>query len=134
MAEPHTLTLELLPGTLAICRLDAAAAVPTWATGVSFLAVVRTRAELSIMCDAEHVPPDVASTRGWRVLAVSGPLDFALVGVLLAVAAPLADAGVSIMPVATYDTDYVLVQAFQLGAAVAALRAAGHVVVGDDAS
>jgi hypothetical protein len=47
-----------------------------------------------------------------------------------AVAAPLAGAGVSIFAVSTFDTDYVLVRADRLAAAVGALRAAGHRVDG----
>jgi hypothetical protein len=33
------------------------------------------------------------------------------------------------MPIATYDTDYVLVRSSQLALAIATLRAAGHTVV-----
>jgi hypothetical protein len=78
------------------------------------------------VCPAARVPDDVRAERGWRALAVAGPLDFALTGVLAALAGPLADAGVSIFAIATYDTDYVLVRADRLADAVGALRAAGH--------
>jgi hypothetical protein len=44
------------------------------------------------------------------------------------VAEPLADAGVAIFPIATYDTDYVLVKDAHLDVAVQALTAFGHVV------
>jgi hypothetical protein len=92
---------------------------------------VRTRAELSVICAAERVPPDVTASRDWRVLALQGPFDVTLVGILLAVAQPLAHAGVSVMPVATYDTDYLLVRTMQLGLAISTLRSAGHTVSGD---
>jgi hypothetical protein len=59
-------------------------------------------------------------------LRVAGTIDFALTGVLAAVLAPLADAGVSIFAVSTFDTDYVLVREHALAAAVSALQAAGH--------
>jgi hypothetical protein len=123
------LSLEMLPGTFAICRLTADEPIPAWATARPFFAVVRTSAELSVMCAAELVPADIRASRVWRALRVLGPFDFDLVGIMLAVAAPLAKAGVSIMPVATYDTDYVLVRTAQLEAAVFALRAAGHTVL-----
>jgi hypothetical protein len=61
-------------------------------------------------------------------LEVEGPLDFALTGILLAIAAPLADAGVAIYALSTYDTDVVLVRADALETAADALTAAGHVV------
>ena len=53
-------------------------------------------------------------------------LDFALTGVLAALASPLAAAGVSIFAISTYDTDYLLVREETLAEAVAALCAAGH--------
>ena len=77
-------------------------------------------------CATDRVPDGVTASRGWRALKIVGPFDFAEVGILLRVAAPLAAAGVSILPVATYDTDYVLLRTPQLEAAIAALRGDGH--------
>jgi len=57
---------------------------------------------------------------------VAGPLDFALTGILASLAGPLAAADISIFAVSTYDTDYVLVRADALDAALVALRGAGH--------
>lgn len=131
MALPP-LTIALLPEPLSICRLAPEAAVPAWALAAPFCTVTRTRAELSLICASGRVPAaglaDGLVSHGWRALMLVGPFDFAEVGVLLRVAGPLAAAGVSVMPVATYDTDYVLVRAPQLAAALDALRAAGHVV------
>ncbi len=127
-APTTRLTLELLPDTFAICRLAADEPIPTWATSRPFFAVVRTSAELSVMCAAELVPETEQASRDWRALQVQGPFDFALVGIMVSLAVPLANAGVSIMPVATYDTDYLLVRVAQLEAAMAALRGAGHTV------
>jgi hypothetical protein len=62
----------------------------------------------------------------WRRLEVAGPLDLALVGVMSELAGILAGAGVSVFPVATHDTDHLLVRADRLDAACDALRAAGH--------
>ena len=64
--------------------------------------------------------------RGWRGLKVVGPLDFALTGVAAALTAPLAAAELSVLVVATYDTDYLFVRESALAAAVAALEVAGH--------
>jgi hypothetical protein len=57
-------------------------------------------------------------------------LDFNITGVLAAVAAPLAAAGISIFAVSTYDTDYLLVRDRELDRAVRALREAGHNISG----
>jgi hypothetical protein len=61
-------------------------------------------------------------------LRVEGPLSFSAVGVLASIAQSLAQAGVSIFVISTFDTDYVLVQAATLDNAVRALRDAGHSV------
>jgi hypothetical protein len=49
---------------------------------------------------------------------------------MASVAAPLAEAGVPIFPIATHDTDWVLVPGAQLDDAVRALRGAAHDVEG----
>lgn len=120
-----SLTLDVLPETLAICRLPPDAPLPDWAVGGGLVSITRTAAELSIVCRAERVPPGVTVVGGWRCLRVAGPLDFALTGVLAALAEPLAQAGISLFAVSTYDTDYLLVPERHLNAAVAALEGAG---------
>ena len=59
---------------------------------------------------------------------VTGPLDFALTGIFAALAGPLAQAGVSLFALSTYNTDYVLVKDSQVTLAVKALQAAGHTI------
>jgi uncharacterized protein len=88
--------LSLLPGRYAVCRLSAADPLPQWAVQGTFFSVTRTPAELSIVCDASAVPPRVQAESDWRILAVRGPLDFALTGImaqLSGVLAALQDAG-----------------------------------------
>lgn len=126
------LTLELLPGAFAICRLPPDTAVPEWTNGSltpGFVSITRTPDELSIVCPEAHVPPGITNSTDWRALRVAGTLDFALTGILAAIAAPLATAGVSIFALSTYDTDYLLIPQRQLAEATAALEQAGHQVV-----
>lgn len=66
--------------------------------------------------------------RGWRLLKVAGPLDFDAVGILASIANPLARAGISLLAVGTFDTDYVLIQGERLDRAHETLVAAGHTV------
>ena len=123
-------TLDLLAGPLAICRLPPGAPVPPWAWEgeAPLVSVTRTADELSVVCAAAVVPPDVQASAPWRALRVAGPLDLSEVGILARLAAPLAGVGVSLFAVATFDTDWLLVREHALDAAVAALRRAGHVV------
>jgi hypothetical protein len=124
--RPH-LPLELLPDTLAVCRLNAGAPLPRWAGGPSsFLTVSRTAEELSITAVQRVVPADAKCERDYRAFRVRGPLPLDLVGILASIADPLARAGLSIFAISTYDTDYVLVKSADLPAALEALERAGH--------
>jgi hypothetical protein len=129
MTARPALTLRTLPGTFAVCRLPPEAPAPGWAAG-SLVSLTRTPEELSIICEEEYVPEGVKRQGGFRCLAVSGPLDFALTGVIAALAGPLADAGISLFPLGTYDTDYLFVRGDDLVRAAATLRGQGHQVVG----
>ncbi len=121
------LPLELLPDTFAICRLPAQAALPAWAsTPGSFLTVSRTPDELSITVVQSVVPAKTRCERDYRALRVRGTLSPNLVGILVSIAEPLARAGLSILAISTYDTDYVFVRARDLAAALQALHNAGH--------
>ena len=118
----------MLEGELAVCRLAPDAPIPDIAGNAELVSFTRTRAELSVVCPTEAAPQGATVEPGWRALGVVGPLDFALTGILASLAGPLAAAGVSIFAISTYDTDYVLVRAERLDAAIEALRAAGHEV------
>lgn len=121
--------LTLLPDRLAVCRLAPDGEPPAWALmGGGFRSLTRTASELSVVCARDAVPEGVACEAGWRIFEVAGPLDFGLTGVLLSIAMPLAEAGISIFAVSTYDTDYVMVREGDVERAVRALEAAGHEV------
>jgi len=126
----HRLTLRLLPESFAICRLDAGAALPDWAPQHAFTATIRTADELCIYCADGAVPPDVRAERGWRSFQLVGSFDFSEFGVIASVASPLAEAGISISVLATFDTDYIFVRAEALESASEILQAVGHRVVG----
>jgi len=123
--EPPRLKLSLLPDVLAVCRLEQGQGIPIWATEGDFSSVSRIREELSVICASSSVPENVRASRGWRAIKIVGPLDLDLVGILVSVAVPLAHAGIGILPVGTFDTDYILVRDRQLGEALKALRATG---------
>ena len=115
-----------MPGAYAICRWSADAALPDWVNEGAFTSVTRTPTELSAICAADSVPAGAACDGPWRILAVRGPLDLALTGVMASLATPLADAAVSLFAISTYDTDYLLVRSETLDRAVEALTGAGH--------
>ena len=119
------MNLRLLDERLAICRLEPTVPAPAWATG-SFVALTRTDRELTIVCASREVPPGVHHEAPWRAFEVEGPLDLDETGVMSSLAAPLADAGVPLFAVSSFDTDYLLVREAHLVRAEGALRGAGH--------
>src|SRR5436309_15706354 len=120
--------LTLLPERFASSRPWADGPIPAWATQRPFFSVTRTGDELSIVSELSRVPVGVQSQPGWRVFKVNGPFVLSEIGVLSALAAPLAEAKISLFAVSTFDTDYLLVASEALLAAVAALERAGHTV------
>jgi len=120
------LDLHVLPGSYAICRLGPGDAPPAWATRGGFFSITRTAGELSVVCDAAAVPATARAEGGFKVLAVRGPLELDLTGVLASLAAPLASAGIALFSISTFDTDHVLVRDGNLDRAIEALREAGH--------
>lgn len=122
--------LAVLQDRLAICRSDKDAPLPTWAKAADgeFISVTRTRDELSIIVADSRAPREAKCERGWRLLMVKGPLDFNQVGIIAGLSSTLADAGISIFALSTYDTDYILVKQADLDRALAALRQAGYPV------
>lgn len=127
------LTLLEVVGRFAVCKLPPGSAFPAWATAGDVFSVTRTPEELSVVCRQEAVPAKTQAEVGWRCLRVAGAMPFTLVGVLASLTGPLAVAGVGVFAVSTFDTDYLFVKEAEFSAAVAALRAAGHLVERVDA-
>ena len=121
----YRLTLTVMPQPLSICRLSPHEPCPAWALGDGFCSATRTADELSIVCGSSAVPRDVNRSDGWRALRVHGKFSFDECGILAAVTTPLAEAGIPILAICTFDTDYILVKELNLEAATRALIAAG---------
>jgi hypothetical protein len=125
-SSTRRLELTLLAQRFAISRLAADDPPPAWATEGSFFSVTRTGDELSIVCERSRVPVGVQSQPNWRVFKVHGPFALTEIGVLSALATPLAEARLSLFVISTFDTDYLLVASETLSAAIDALERAGH--------
>jgi hypothetical protein len=125
MSRPK-LSLVILRDLFAVCKLRADENIPDWVLSGSFCSLTRTLDELSIVCPQEFVPEEVEAVRGWKSLKVEGKLDFNLVGILSSLTSSLAEVGISVFAISTYDTDYLFVKERDLDRGVAALRKAGH--------
>jgi len=122
----RTLTLSVVHGLFAIVKLSPESAIPDWATGNEFFSVTRNAEELSLVVSESNLPSSLDASRGWRLFKVHGPFAFTEVGVVAALASPLARIGVGIFVISTFDTDYLLIQQEEIPAAIEALEHAGH--------
>ncbi len=118
-SSPPIGPLQPLAAHFAICRLEPQSPLPAWADRGELLNITYTEDELSIVCDQALLPKHFDGTvdRDWRALKVPGPLDFALTGIMARLTAPLAEAGISVFAISTFDTDYLLVKAKDFSAA-----------------
>ncbi len=123
------LVLDAYGEDYTVSRLPADAPLPAEVlAGPGLVSVTRTDRELSVVCRTAHAPEAAQAERGWRLLTVRGPLEFALTGIMAALSGALAAEGITLFALSTYDTDHLLVKAADLDHAAAALRAAGHEV------
>lgn len=123
------LKLQVLEGVYAVCRFEPGQRLPEWtAPGLEaeLHAVLYTPGEVSVVCREARLPSSgVRAERGFAALRVEGPLDFSLIGVLARLTEVLAEAGVSVFALSSFDTDTLLVRADKLETAAAAFRTAG---------
>ena len=88
--------------------------------------------EVSMVCEERQVVDGVRAEKGWVGLKLEGPFPFTMTGVLASFLQPLAEAGIPVFAVSTFNTDYVLIKRADLERAVKALAEAGHERVGPD--
>ena len=89
-----------------------------------------TDEEKSLVCITDEVPANVIQRDdGWKAFRIQGGLDFSLIGILAKIAAALADNGISIFAVSTYNTDYVLMKRENYQKALDVLKALGYMII-----
>ena len=116
--------LRVFDTALSVCKVQDARDIDL-SHELTFVGV--TDRELSLVCPTDAVPAEtLAREDGWRAFRIESQLDFSLVGILARISNVLADAGVGLFAVSTYDTDYILVKAEELERGLTALAAAGY--------
>ena len=90
----------------------------------------KTDEEKSLVCITDEFPANVIQRDdGWKAFRIQGVLDFSLIGILAKIAAALADNGISIFAVSTYNTDYVLMKKENYQKALDVLKALGYMII-----
>ena len=90
----------------------------------------KTDEEKSLVCITGEVPANVIQRDdGWKGFCIQGVLDFSLVGILAKIAGILADNGIAIFAISTYNTDYVLIKKENYQKAIEILSDAGYKII-----
>lgn len=120
--------LKQIEGNFSICQLSD---LPEFGKEQEFFFCGKTDEEISLVCRTEEVPENMLSREdGWRAFRIQGVLDFSLIGVLAKISSLLAEGGIGIFVVSTYNTDYVLTKQKDYERALDILTQAGYSIEG----
>jgi hypothetical protein len=117
--------LQVLPGEMWLHRFERPDDL-SWLVGARWCSVTTTEHHLSVACEQREAPGAKGTTGPYRVLRVRDVSDHGALGIVAGVARPLAEAGISIFTVSSWDTCDTLVPARRLEEAVDALVLAGY--------
>ena len=124
------IALEILDPVFAVCKVANYSEVRM---EEPFVFTGSTDKEKSLVCPSDTAPGNsVERGDGWRGFRISGQLDFSLVGILSKIAKVLANQGISIFAVSTYDTDYVFVKEENFEKAIKVLKGNHYRITGYD--
>ena len=119
--------LEVLDMDLTVCTL---ASAEDFDPAKDFFFMGRTDREISLVCRKEDVPEKTLEREdGWRGFRIRGVLDFSLIGILARISSLLAEAGISIFALSTYQTDYILVREGDFERALDLLSSQGYTIL-----
>lgn len=121
-AVEKKLNLKLLKDRYSVCRLNRNEEIPKWIFQEEFFSITRTDEELSIVCLQDKIKENIKCEKDWRILKIEGPLDFSLIGILSRISTLMANNGISIFAISTYDTDYILIKEESINRAIEVLE------------
>ena len=89
-----------------------------------------TDEEKSLVCPTDLVPSHAIEREdGWKAFRIEGVLDFSLIGILSRISTLLAENGIGIFAISTFNTDYVLTKTKDFERAIKALEAVGYEIL-----
>ena len=116
--------LKKLKEDLTVCKLPSTAEIDL---SRELYFIGKTDEEISLVCKTADTPQHTLKREdGWRGFRIEGVLDFSLVGILAHLTAILAENGIGLFAVSTYNTDYILVKRENFDLALQVLAEAGY--------
>ena len=122
-----TMEIKVLPYSFSVCKVTDYSLVNL---DVQFTFTGRTDEEKSLVCLTANVPTNTLEREdGWRAFRIQGILDFSLIGILAKISNILAENGIGIFAISTFNTDYILTKEENHQKAITALLHAGYKIV-----
>ena len=116
------LKLKILNDEYAMHQLPPDGKIPEDVFKADFYSVTRTDDELSIIAPAKIPIKSNKVETDYSCMQLIGEFEVLTTGIWASITTTLADAGISVLAVTTYNTDYFLVKTSQLKKAVAAFK------------
>lgn len=119
--------LKEIQGDYTVCKIPGLSELTQEIQASQFWFFGKTDEELSLVCETALVPKkSIQREDGFRAFRIEGTLDFSLTGILSRLSAVLADHGIGIFAVSTFQTDYILVKKENYKKAIEKLKEAGY--------
>ena len=116
--------LEALQPRFSVCKVTDYSGIDL---AQSFCFTGTTDEEKSLVCPEALVPENTTERDdGWRGFRITGQLDFSLIGILARISKILAEGGIGIFAISTYNTDYILTKEENFKKALIILKDSGY--------
>lgn len=116
--------LKVINKPFSVCKVGDYSQVDLTA---DYVFIGKTDEERSLVCETPLAPANTIEREdGWRAFRIEGVLDFSLIGILSKISTLLADAGIGIFAVSTFNTDYILTKAENFERALQILKERGY--------
>ncbi|MCQ2408987.1 MAG: ACT domain-containing protein [Clostridia bacterium] len=118
------MVIEKIDGVFSICKVENFSKINM---DEDFLFTAKTDEEYSVVIKGTRTPINtIKCDRNYKMMRIQGELDFSLVGILSKITGILADVGIPVFAVSTFNTDYILVKGENFEKALAFLKDAGY--------
>ena len=87
-----------------------------------FISITKTNEEFSVVAISGLLKDFKEKEDNWKILKIMGTLDFSLIGIISEISSILANNGISIFVISTFNTDYIMVKIEKLDNAIKLLE------------
>lgn len=116
--------LKLIDIEFSICKVEDYSGIDL---NQEYVFTGSTDEEKSLVCPVSLVPSNtIEHEDGWRAFRIEGVLDFSLIGILAKISTCLAESGIGIFAISTFNTDYILTKSENIDRTLKALTEAGY--------